>query len=305
MTDNLARTIDRLTREGSVDFHLHSSFSDGSETPQTIVKLMIGAGLRAFALTDHDTTKGIVKAATLLEKLQQEPDRLRSLVSSATSDASTKLSNPDFFPGVELSCEFEGQEVHVLAYFWKKEAAFKLRPYLRTLGRSREKRNRQMIERLRELGFAISVEELRSLAENKVGRVHMGQWLIKHGAVQDMSEAFARYLGRDGLAYVQRERKSVAESIQHVQEAGGVAFIAHPHEYGWCDENSLLRQKIERLLPCGLDGIEAFHSQASPEARTLALAVAEQFSLPVSAGSDWHGSNRPGRDFYKKGTTFF
>lgn len=117
MTDNLARTIDRLTREGSVDFHLHSSFSDGSETPQTIVKLMIGAGLRAFALTDHDTTKGIVKAAALLEKLQQEPDCLRSLVSSATSDASTKLSNPDFFPGVELSCEFEGQEVHVLAYF--------------------------------------------------------------------------------------------------------------------------------------------------------------------------------------------
>lgn len=162
-----------------------------------------------------------------------------------------------------------------------------------------------MIERLRELGFAISVEDLRSLAENKVGRVHMGQWLIKHGAVQDMSEAFARYLGRDGLAYVQRERKSVAESIQHVHEAGGVAFIAHPHEYGWCDENSLLRQKIERLLPCGLDGIEAFHSQASPEARALALAVAEQFSLPVSAGSDWHGSNRPGRDFYKKGTTFF
>lgn len=305
MTDNLARTIDRLTREGSVDFHLHSSFSDGSETPQTIVKLMIGAGLRAFALTDHDTTKGIVKAAALLEKLQQEPDRLRSLVSSATSDASTKLSNPDFFPGVELSCEFEGQEVHVLAYFWKKEAAFKLRPYLRTLGRSREKRNRQMIERLRELGFAISVEELRSLAENKVGRVHMGQWLIKQGAVQDMSEAFARYLGRDGLAYIPRERQSVAESIQHVHEADGVAFIAHPHEYGWCEENSLLREKIERLLPCGLDGIEAFHSQASPEARALALAVAEQFSLPVCAGSDWHGSNRPGRDFYKKGSTFF
>ncbi len=195
--------------------------------------------------------------------------------------------------------------MHVLAYFWKKEAAFKLRPYLRTLGRSREKRNRQMIERLRELGFAISMEELRSLAENKVGRVHMGLWLMQHGAVQDMSEAFERYLGRDGLAYIPRERKSVGESIQHVHEAGGVAFIAHPHEYGWFEENSLLREKIERLLPCGLDGIEAFHSQASPEARALALAVAEQFSLPVCAGSDWHGSNRPGRDFYKKGSTFF
>lgn len=336
---NLACRIDQLTREGSVDFHLHSSFSDGSETPQTIVKLMIGAGLRAFALTDHDTTKGIVQAAALLEKLQQEPDRLRSLVNSATFDTIFPSSLPEFFPGVELSCEFEGQEVHVLAYFWKKEAAFKLRPYLRTLGRSREKRNRKMVERLRELGFAISMEELRSLAENKVGRVHMGQWLIKHGVVQDMSEAFARYLGRNGLAYIPRERKSVAESIQHVHEAGGVAFIAHPHEYGWCEcgcckekesiysrrcdenkqhtpagskadralvniENSLLRQKIERLLPCGLDGIEAFHSQASPEARALALAVAEQFSLPVCAGSDWHGSNRPGRDFYKKGTTF-
>ena len=339
ISQNLAFRIDQLTREGSVDFHLHSSFSDGSETPQTIVKLMIGAGLRAFALTDHDTTKGIVQAAALLEKLQQEPDRLRSLVNSATFDTIFPSSLPEFFPGVELSCEFEGQEVHVLAYFWKKEAAFKLRPYLRTLGRSREKRNRKMVERLRELGFAISMEELRSLAENKVGRVHMGQWLIKHGVVQDMSEAFARYLGRDGLAYIQRERKSVAESIQHVHEAGGVAFIAHPHEYGWCEcgcckekesiysrrcdenkqhtpagskadralvniENSLLRQKIERLLPCGLDGIEAFHSQASPEARALALAVAEQFSLPVCAGSDWHGSNRPGRDFYKKGTTF-
>ena len=339
ISQNLAFRIDQLTREGSVDFHLHSSFSDGSETPQTIVKLMIGAGLRAFALTDHDTTKGIVQAAALLEKLQQEPDRLRSLVNSATFDTIFPSSLPEFFPGVELSCEFEGQEVHVLAYFWKKEAAFKLRPYLRTLGRSREKRNRKMVERLRELGFAISMEELRSLAENKVGRVHMGQWLIKHGVVQDMSEAFARYLGRNGLAYIPRERKSVAESIQHVHEAGGVAFIAHPHEYGWCEcgcckekesiysrrcdenkqhtpagskadralvniENSLLRQKIERLLPCGLDGIEAFHSQASPEARALALAVAEQFSLPVCAGSDWHGSNRPGRDFYKKGTTF-
>ncbi len=317
ISQNLACRIDQLTREGSVDFHLHSSFSDGSETPQTIVKLMIGAGLRAFALTDHDTTKGIVQAAALLEKLSAaapllhtaSPDRLdrekpRSDLHTCFRETIFPSSLPLFFPGVELSCEFEGQEVHVLAYFWKKEAAFKLRPYLRTLGRSREKRNRQMIERLRELGFAISMEELRSLAENKVGRVHMGQWLIKHGAVQDMSEAFERYLGRDGLAYIPRERQSVAESIQHVHEAGGVAFIAHPHEYGWCEENSLLREKIERLLPCGLDGIEAFHSQASPEARALALAVAEQFSLPVCAGSDWHGSNRPGRDFYKKGTTF-
>ena len=314
---NLACRIDQLTREGSVDFHLHSSFSDGSETPQTIVKLMIGAGLRAFALTDHDTTKGIVQAAALLEKLSAaapllhtaSPDRLdrekpRSDLHTCFRETIFPSSLPLFFPGVELSCEFEGQEVHVLAYFWKKEAAFKLRPYLRTLGRSREKRNRQMIERLRELGFAISMEELRSLAENKVGRVHMGLWLMQHGAVQDMSEAFERYLGRDGLAYIPRERKSVGESIQHVHEAGGVAFIAHPHEYGWCEENSLLREKIERLLPCGLDGIEAFHSQASPEARALALAVAEQFSLPVCAGSDWHGSNRPGRDFYKKGTTF-
>lgn len=315
---NLACRIDQLTREGSVDFHLHSSFSDGSETPQTIVKLMISAGLRAFALTDHDTTKGIVQAAALLEKLSAaapllhtaSPDRLdrekpRSDLHTCFRETIFPSSLPLFFPGVELSCEFEGQEVHVLAYFWKKEAAFKLRPYLRTLGRSREKRNRQMIERLRELGFAISMEELRSLAENKVGRVHMGLWLMQHGAVQDMSEAFERYLGRDGLAYIPRERKSVGESIQHVHEAGGVAFIAHPHEYGWCEENSLLREKIERLLPCGLDGIEAFHSQASPEARALALAVAEQFSLPVCAGSDWHGSNRPGRDFYKKGSTFF
>lgn len=318
ISQNLACRIDQLTREGSVDFHLHSSFSDGSETPQTIVKLMIGAGLRAFALTDHDTTKGIVQAAALLEKLSAaapllhtaNPDRLdrekpRSDLHTCFRETIFPSSLPLFFPGVELSCEFEGQEVHILAYFWKKEAAFKLRPYLRTLGRSREKRNRQMIERLRELGFAISMEELRSLAENKVGRVHMGLWLMQHGAVQDMSEAFARYLGRDGLAYVPRERKSVVESIQHVHEAGGVAFIAHPHEYGWCEENSLLREKIERLLPCGLDGIEAFHSQASPEARALALAVAEQFSLPVCAGSDWHGSNRPGRDFYKKGSTFF
>ncbi len=317
ISQNLACRIDQLTREGSVDFHLHSSFSDGSETPQTIVKLMIGAGLRAFALTDHDTTKGIVQAAALLEKLSAaapllhtaSPDRLdrekpRSDLHTCFRETIFPSSLPLFFPGVELSCEFEGQEVHVLAYFWKKEAAFKLRPYLRTLGRSREKRNRQMIERLRELGFAISMEELRSLAENKVGRVHMGLWLMQHGAVQDMSEAFERYLGRDGLAYIPRERQSVAESIQHVHEAGGVAFIAHPHEYGWCEENSLLREKIERLLPCGLDGIEAFHSQASPEARALALAVAEQFSLPVCAGSDWHGSNRPGRDFYKKGTTF-
>lgn len=317
ISQNLAFRIDQLTREGSVDFHLHSSFSDGSETPQTIVKLMIGAGLRAFALTDHDTTKGIVQAAVLLEKLSAaapllhtaSPDRLdrekpRSDLHTCFRETIFPSSLPLFFPGVELSCEFEGQEVHVLAYFWKKEAAFKLRPYLRTLGRSREKRNRQMIERLRELGFAISMEELRSLAENKVGRVHMGLWLMQHGAVQDMSEAFERYLGRDGLAFVPRERKSVAESIQHVHEAGGVAFIAHPHEYGWCEENSLLRQKIERLLPYGLDGIEAFHSQASPEARALALAVAEQFSLPVCAGSDWHGNNRPGRDFYKKGTTF-
>lgn len=317
ISQNLACRIDQLTREGSVDFHLHSSFSDGSETPQTIVKLMIGAGLRAFALTDHDTTKGIVQAAALLEKLSAaapllhtaSPDRLdrekpRSDLHTCFRETIFPSSLPLFFPGVELSCEFEGQEVHILAYFWKKEAAFKLRPYLRTLGRSREKRNRQMIERLRELGFAISMEELRSLAENKVGRVHMGLWLMQHGAVQDMSEAFERYLGRDGLAYIPRERQSVAESIQHVHEAGGVAFIAHPHEYGWCEENSLLREKIERLLPCGLDGIEAFHSQASPEARALALAVAEQFSLPVCAGSDWHGSNRPGRDFYKKGTTF-
>lgn len=285
---DLAQAIEELTSQGGVDLHLHSTCSDGSEKPAEVARLMFKARLRAFALTDHDTTRGLEEALQVL---------------TAEAEQHPQEPCPVFLPGTELSLNFEGQEVHLLGYFPTLSAAWQLRPFLRAQEVTRDKRNLLLIEAMQKQGMPIRFEDLTRLAPHKPGRVHAALWLIENGYVKDTHEAFRRFLGPRGSCYVPRERVSLKEGIEQIHAAGGTAFMAHPHEYNWCDMD-ILRRKLGAAKALGLDGVEAFHSDADDAQRRRLSLIACELRLARSGGSDWHGKNRAGRPYYTDTTRF-
>ena len=200
------------------DLHTHSTYSDGVLTPKQLVDYAYSRGVRILALTDHDITDGIPEA---LEAARAYPDML-------------------LIPGIEMSTDVPGNEVHVLGYFidWQ-DAEFQR--VLARLRDSRVDRARRMVERLAELGVPVSWERVRELAgEGAVGRPHIAQALVEAGHVSSVNEAFELYLGRNRPAYVEREKMTPAEVVQLLRKVGGLAVLAHPRE---------LEGQLDGLLP--------------------------------------------------------
>lgn len=249
------------------DLHTHTNASDGTRPPRENVRLAKEAGLAAVAITDHDTLAGLEEAVLEGKRLGVE-----------------------VVPGVEISTFAYGQDIHVLGYgIDGKNAEFANR--LADLRQARKKRNEMLIERLGELGFLLTLEEVahnagkRDENDETIGRPHIADLMVKKGCVSSVSEAFSRYLGKGGQAYVSPQRIGPQEAIAWIHEAGGTAVLAHPGLYG----NDAL---IDELAANGLDGIEAFHSDHSPEEEQKYAALATQYGLIVTAGSDFHGERR-------------
>lgn len=254
------------------DLHTHTLASDGTQPAARNVRLAKDAGLSAVAITDHDTVAGIEEALA-------EGARL----------------GIDVVPGVEISTVANGQDIHVLGYFIDcREPLFLSR--LEQLRRTRDLRNEMLIRRLQELGLQITMEEVidnleRPLRDNEsVGRPHIAALMVKKGYVDSMEQAFERYLGKNGAAYVNPPRIRPEEAIRWIKEAGGAAVLAHPGLY---DDDALVRE----LIDAGLDGLEAYHSDHAPEVEAKYAALAAQYGLIVTAGSDFHGE-RHGRVFH-------
>lgn len=253
-----------MSKVGAVDLHTHTRASDGTETPAENVRIAHAAGLAGLAITDHDTVAGI-------EEAEAEGLKLGMLV----------------VPGVEISTVAGGQDIHVLGYYIRTaDPLFLTR--LEELRSVRDRRNELMLEKLRELGLEITLDEVMEnrrrsgRSDETVGRPHIAEVLIRKGYAANLQDAFERYLGRTGAAYVNPPRIRPEEAVRWIHEAGGAAVIAHPGLY---QDDKL----VEELIGAGLDGIEAYHSDHTPEDAERYRSLAERHSLIITAGSDFHG----------------
>lgn len=251
-----------------IDLHTHSTESDGTMTPQELIKHAKESGLSAIALTDHDTIRGLAKARPLADSLGLE-----------------------LVPGVELSTDYQGKEVHILGYYIDEEnSAFLTR--LNDFVDGRDRRNEKMVTRLRQEGFDITMQGLYDeYPDSVVTRAHFARYLVEHGFVKDRETVFAKYLGDGCRCYVPREKITPFEAIKLIQLGGGLAFFAHPV---LCHMNyQRLRSFVGELKSAGLAGVEAVYSMNTPGDETNMRNLAHEYDLLISGGSDFHGSNKP------------
>ena len=249
------------------DLHTHSLISDGRLTPTALVDLAYRNGVRIMSLTDHDIVDGLPEAFAAAEKY---PDMT-------------------FIPGIEMSTDVPGNEVHITGHFidWQNEG---FREALKRLQESRLGRAEKMVERLRELGKPIEWARVQSFAEGAVGRPHIALALVEAGHVASVNEAFGLYLSRTGPAYVERARLEPEEVVATIRGVGGLATLCHPRELyaaGGLDE------LLARLKAAGLTGIEVYYQDYYPEEIETFRKLAKAFLLLPLGGSDFHGLGNP------------
>jgi len=250
------------------DFHNHSTASDGKLTPTQLIDLAASRGVKIFALTDHDSTEGIAEARA----------------------AAAKHDGFFLIPGVELSTDIEGDEVHMLGYFtFEMLENADLQAELAQFRAGRFERGRLMAEKLTELGKPIRWERVLEIAgEASVGRPHVAQALVEAGHVTTIPEAFDLYIGRNGPAYVEREKMTPLQAVQTLHRYGAPAVFAHPSFTKSFDE------VVPELVAAGLAGMEVYYKDYSHETvLTLAGKAAKHGILPLG-GSDYHALNNPG-----------
>ncbi len=256
-----------MTRK--IDLHTHSTASDGSFSPKQLVRLAQDVGLAALALTDHDTVEGLAEAEQEAQKLQIS-----------------------FVPGVEISVKFEGPgHFHLLGYFidYRHPALVET---LTKLKEARACRNQLMLKKLQALGIDIQWEEVVAVSGGgEIGRPHLARILVKKGLVKDIDEAFEKYLAKGASAYVPKARLTPEEAFKVIHQAGGLTSLAHPYYLKLAPEE--LTAYIIHLKELGLDAIEAYYTDHSPEYTRFLLELAQKLGLLVSGGSDFHGDNKP------------
>ncbi len=247
------------------DLHLHTRYSDGNYAPAELVRAAQQAGLAAIAVTDHDTLDGV-----------------------APTIRAGSAMGVEVIAGVEITCRVDAKEVHLLGYFdgdgWKSPALIAVLDHAK---REREQRVVEFVRKLNELGFRLTLEDVRATTgAGTLGRPHVAEALVRRKHVRSLDEAFERFLKRGRPAYVERHRMTVAEAIGHIRRAGGLAVLAHPGLYG-------LDHRIRELMDQGLAGLEVWHSKHSRSQVEHYLQLTENLYLLATGGSDDHG---PGRD---------
>lgn len=243
-----------------IDLHMHSNYSDGVHAPSVLVDLAKWKGISAIALCDHDSLDGFPELA-----------------------ASGREAGVEVLTGVELSCEHAGRDLHVLGYGvdFKNE---KLQSALREFRASRERRGIRIVELLHEHGVHIDIEKvLAKAAGGALGRPHIAEAMLEAGYITDHAEAFAKYIGEGGPAYVDKFKMGPAEAVENIHAADGLAFVAHPGYY--LDDSGT----FATLLDHGFDGVEVFHPYHRATVIERLLGIARERGLLISGGSDFHG----------------
>ncbi|MDI6851060.1 MAG: PHP domain-containing protein [bacterium] len=241
------------------DLHTHTTKSDGLYSPRELVYLLYSKGIKIFSITDHDSVEALAEA-------QEEALKL----------------NIELIPGVELSAEYKGEEVHVLGYFIDLNSEY-LISYLETFRKARKERFWKMVEKLKGLGIEIN-PDISKFEENKaIGRPHIARELLERGFVSSIEEAFEKYIGDSGPAYVKKFKISVEEAIDIIHKSGGIAILAHPGIINRMDE------VIDISILKEIDGIEVFHPKNPCYLEDKLKEIAFKNGLLITGGTDFHG----------------
>lgn len=252
-----------------IDLHTHTTASDGTDTPTQLVNRALSLPLSAIAITDHDTIDGIEEAI------------------EATKNTDLKL-----IAGIELSCQYEQKEIHMLGYFidYKNETLFHR---LEQLKQARNLRNEQMRQKLEEAGMPLTMEEIRGPHEETViTRAHFARALQEKGYIKTKEEAFQKYIGDGCPCYVLKPEFTPKEAITLIKQANGLAVLAHPMLYKMGYQQ--LEQLIASLAETGLDGVEVYHSSHNTANSGQLREMIRPYHLLPTGGSDYHGENKKG-----------
>jgi 3',5'-nucleoside bisphosphate phosphatase len=249
-----------------IDLHSHTNESDGTCSPAQLVAEAVRSGVTILGVTDHDTFSGYDKAVP-----------------------HAKEAGLELICGIELSTKLHGYSVHLLGYFPASNDISEIREWVLDHQASRRDRNVRLVARLQELGFNITLEEAQARGGGMTGRPHFAKLLVEKGYVANLRQAFDDYLDEAAKGYVYRREPTFAEGVQHIREAGGIASLAHPIR---------VREDVPPLMPelcdCGMNAIEAYHSDHTPADTETFLELARKYDLLVTGGSDFHGDAKPG-----------
>jgi len=250
-----------------IDLHSHTNESDGTCSPDQLVGEAVRSGIRILGITDHDTLRGYDRALPL-----------------------ARQAGLELICGIELSTKLHGQSVHLLGYFLDEDHGLvEFRNWVVDMQASRRDRNIRLVARLQELGMNITLEEAEARGHGLTGRPHFAQLMVEKGYVSSLKQAFDDYLDESAKGYVYRREPQFAEGVEKIRNAGGIASLAHPVR---------VREDVPSLLPelCagGMNAIEAYHSDHTPEDTEQYLNLARRYGLLVTGGSDFHGAAKPG-----------
>ncbi|HMS64001.1 MAG TPA: PHP domain-containing protein [Ignavibacteria bacterium] len=242
------------------DLHTHTKYSDGNFSPHQLIDLAVKCGLSVISITDHDNVNGLTEARDYGKK-----------------------KGIQVIPGVEISADLNGQEIHILGYFVDHENT-KFREFLASLRQNRIVRNEKIVKKLNDLGSTIQFESIMGKvgSDTSIGRPHIAMELNDEGFVKNYYEAFIKYIGDGKPAFIKKPNPSSADVIKVINEVGGLSFIAHP---GKTVRNEILIELINN----GLDGIEVIHPSHSRDDIKYFSSVAAEHFLLTSGGSDFHG----------------
>lgn len=243
------------------DLHIHTNFSDGTFTPEQVVRQAQEKGLCCIAITDHDTVSAIEPAIKEAEK-----------------------SNIELIPGVELTAEVNDCEIHLLGYFVNYQTQW-FTDKLDQICAVRRRRALHIIEKLKNCGIDLDPEELMSeVSSGSIGRPHIASMMKKKGYVISLQEAFDKYIGNGCPCYVKKFKLTPAEAIEMIRKVGGLAVLAHPHYMG----NDRLISEFARL---GLKGIEVYYAEYNSAVTEHYQNLAKKYGLLITGGSDCHGQS--------------
>lgn len=249
-----------------IDLHVHTTASDGSYSPAQAAQLAAELGLAAIAITDHDTASGCAEAAAAGQALGLE-----------------------VVPGIEISTKFQ-RSVHILGYYIDPEAE-SLAAVTAWLIRDRDERNRKIAQLMAADGLPVSYEQMQQRFGEVIGRPHFAEILVELGLAADVKDAFDRYVERGQKYYLPRTILPIERALEIILQAGGLPVLAHPFQYRLDDAG--LRELIELCLNCGLRGMECRYTGYSPEQSRYLEALAEEYGLIKTGGSDFHGQAKP------------
>ena len=257
-----------------IDLHTHTNFSDGTYSPAELIDEAERMGLAAIALCDHNTVSGLDEFL-----------------------AAAQGRNVEAIPGIEFSTDYltpEGRtlELHVLALFVRPEYYETIHALVEPMSQRKEKSNRDLIASLQKAGYDITYDEVLAEGQGNINRAHVAGLLTKKGYTSSNNEAFRTVLSLDRGFYTEPKRLPVFETIEFIRSIGAVPVLAHPF-LQFKDNAAGLRAFLDQAIPCGLVGMETLYSTYDEKTIALSRAIAHEYALCESGGSDFHGSRKP------------